>query len=111
MRISPTEIHHLLAFAALYVGESATMASESAILGTPAIFVSPVGRGYTDELERRYGLVRTLSNDSEDSAIETAASWLGSRDIGSEWAEKRDRMLRDKIDVTSWMVEFVEAYA
>jgi predicted glycosyltransferase len=43
--ISPEKVHHLLAFARLFVGESATMASESVILGTPAIYVDAVGRG------------------------------------------------------------------
>src|SRR5262249_29819133 len=53
---TPEQIHHLLAFARLFIGESATMASESAILGTPAIFVSTSVRGYTNEQERRYDL-------------------------------------------------------
>jgi predicted glycosyltransferase len=111
MRVSPTEMHHLLAFATLCIGESATMASESALLGTPAIFVSPVGRGYTDELEHRYGLVRNFSNENENLAIETAAEWLGRQGLETEWDKKRARLLREKIDVTSWMVELVEAYA
>ncbi len=33
-----TEMHHLLAKCRLYVGESATMASEAAMLGVPAIY-------------------------------------------------------------------------
>ena len=36
------QIHHFIAYAALVVGESATMASEAAVLGTPAISVSPI---------------------------------------------------------------------
>ncbi|MDZ7720046.1 MAG: DUF354 domain-containing protein [Balneolaceae bacterium] len=40
LNIEPDRIHHVLAFASLMYGESATMASESAALGTPAIFVN-----------------------------------------------------------------------
>jgi len=40
VEIRPEDMHHLLYFAKLYVGESPTMATECAVLGTPAIFVS-----------------------------------------------------------------------
>ena len=46
------QMHHVQAAAALFVGESATMASESVCLGTPAIYIDQVGRGYTDEEAR-----------------------------------------------------------
>lgn len=49
-------MHDVLAHAVLFVGESATMASESVCLGTPAIYVDEIGRGYTDE-EARAGLL------------------------------------------------------
>jgi predicted glycosyltransferase len=50
------QMHHVQAAAALFVGESATMASESVCLATPAIYIDQVGRGYTDE-EAREGLL------------------------------------------------------
>ena len=37
------------------------MASECAVLGVPAIYVSPLGRGYTDDEEQRYGLVHNFT--------------------------------------------------
>ena len=49
-------MHDVQAAAALFVGESATMASESVVLGTPAIYIDEVGRGYTDE-EARHSLL------------------------------------------------------
>ncbi|MFP3938911.1 MAG: DUF354 domain-containing protein, partial [Thermoanaerobaculia bacterium] len=44
LRLPPQHVHHLLAEARLLVGESATMASEAAVLGTPAVFLSSTGR-------------------------------------------------------------------
>ena len=55
--ISPEKIHHILYYADLFIGESAPMCTESAILGTPGIFVSTSRRGYTDELELKYDLI------------------------------------------------------
>lgn len=49
IQIPIERMHDVQAAAALFVGESATMASESVVLGTPAIYIDEVGRGYTDE--------------------------------------------------------------
>ena len=108
--VSPTRIHDLLYYAAMYIGESATMASESAVLGTPAILVSPAGCGYTDEEEHKYGLVCSFSDQAEEAAMAKARAWLARDDLKAQWRTKRDRMLEDKIDLTAWMVDFVENY-
>ena len=46
-----------IASASLLYGESATMASEAAVLGVPAIYLDNTGRCYTREEEEKYGLV------------------------------------------------------
>jgi predicted glycosyltransferase len=107
LQLPPSKIHHLLAFCTLYVGESATMASECSILGTPAIYVSPVGRGYTDEQEQRYGLCFTFLNQEEEAAIAKALELIQIPRLGDAWQQKRHRLLAEKIDVTAWMVGFV----
>jgi len=104
--IPPREIHHLLAFARLFIGESATMASESAILGTPFVYLDPVGRGYTDEQEKRYGLGFNFRPRQVGGSIEKAVDILsaGLKDTAS-FRESRARMLAEKIDVTKLIVE------
>jgi predicted glycosyltransferase len=110
---SPELIHHLLAFAALYIGESATMASESAILGVPAIYVSTSTRGYTNEQERKYGLTYTFSDPqtAQQRGLEKALELLNKPNLRQEWQEKRNRMLRDMVDVTDFIVDAVERHA
>lgn len=100
-------IHHLLAFSTLYIGESATMASESVVLGVPAIYVSPVGRGYTDEQEQKYQMCFTLPD--ENRAINRAVELLNQPGLKAKWQAKQESLLADKIDVTGWIVRFVEA--
>lgn len=102
------DIHHLLAHARMIVGESATMSSEAAVLGVPAVFIATTGRGYTDDQERRYGLVRHFREEDFDRAV-AAIEEMGAparRDFGRE---ARARLLHDKIDVTRWMVDYFEA--
>jgi len=109
IRIPVHQIHHVLAFARLVVGESATMASEAAVLGVPAVYVSPLGRGYTDEQERRYGLVHNFTGAKFHADVATYVARLA-RDAGlSEQARHaRERLLSEKVDVTAWMLDFFE---
>ena len=58
-------IHQVLAAADLYIGESATMASESAALGTPAVFVSTSLPAVTRALVEDFGVVKWYSKGSE----------------------------------------------
>ena len=51
--IPPEKMHDALYYATMYIGEGGSMASESAILGTPAIFVSTLTAGVFEELEKK----------------------------------------------------------
>jgi len=46
---SPEDMHSMLAYARAYVGEGATMASESASLGTPSIYLNTQTLSYINE--------------------------------------------------------------
>lgn len=111
VNIPPEEMHQLLYYADLFIGESATMATESAILGTPAIFVSTSRRGYTDELEEKYDLMYTFSDpeDAQTKAVEKAIELLLNKDTKKEWEKKRKALLEDKIDVTGFLTDFIKA--
>jgi len=108
-KMHPTEIHDFMATCKLIVGESATMASESACMGIPAIFISNTGRGYTTEQDSRYDLVRHYRLDQWEDILQRVEEWAKG-DLYEEWQEKRWKMLSDKIDVTSWLVDLVEGY-
>ncbi len=103
------DIHHVLAFARLLYGESATMASESAVLGVPAVYVSDTGRGYTDEEDRRYGLVHNFKVADYDASLEKAAALLTDANTAVHARAASERLLGEKGDVTAFMVEFFEA--
>jgi uncharacterized protein len=100
------QIHHLIAHAKLVVGESATMSSEAAVLGVPAVFIATTGRGYTDDEERRYGLVRHFTEEQYDMALSAIEDILAQPASGFQAA--RQRLLDEKVDVTAWMVNYFE---
>ncbi len=105
--VAPEKLHDLLYYAALYVGEGATTASECAVLGTPAIYVNTLRVGYLDEQETKYGLVFCFSDPktAQSQAMEKASELLERPRLKEEWREKRSRLLADKIGVTQFMVD------
>lgn len=125
IQIPIERMHDVQAAAALFVGESATMASESVCLGTPAIYIDEVGRGYTDE-EAREGLLwmfRPLANRGAlkpgeptwiSGGVEECinkAEELASAAFDREAYEKRHKKwLATKIDCTAFLTWFVEKY-
>ncbi|MDB2293252.1 DUF354 domain-containing protein [Halorubrum ezzemoulense] len=105
LAIEPHRIHHLMYYADLFIGESATMATESAVLGTPGVFVSSSRRGYTDELEERYDMVFNFSGKERQSkGIQKAISILNDYDQ-KLWDQKREELLEDKIDTTQFIIK------
>ena len=110
LKIPYEKIHDVLYSSSLLFGESATMASEAAVLGTPAIYIDNVGRGYTDEEQEKYKLVFNFKENilDQENAIRKGLDILQSPNY--DYQVNRSKLLNDKIDVTSFMVWFVENY-
>jgi predicted glycosyltransferase len=106
--IHPSRMHDLLYYAAMYIGEGGTMATEAALLGTPSIFVNTLAAGNWVELEQRYDLM--YSFQSGPPAIAKVAELLNQPSLRAEWSQKRLRLLADKIDVTEYLVKEIESF-
>jgi len=106
------EVHHLMYYATLLYGESATMASEAAVLGTYAIYIDNEGRGYTDEEERKYGLVFNYSESKENQlkSIQKGVEILKNKNSKETAQEKRKKLLSDTVDVTKLIIKEVLKY-
>lgn len=110
IRISPEKLHDLLSFAVLYIGEGGTIATEAAVLGTPSIYISSLvgSLGNFIELETKYHLMESFNNS--DDALKRAIAILQDPESKEKWRENRERMLKQTIDFTGFMVRFVENY-
>ncbi|MBN2455798.1 MAG: DUF354 domain-containing protein [Sedimentisphaerales bacterium] len=105
LNVPAHKIHHVMAFASLYVGEGATMASESAVLGVPALYINTLKLGYINMLER-YGLVKQTTDTEQ--ALEQSIEWLKDTATPDRCREAREKLLSDKIDVTDYIVKMIE---
>jgi predicted glycosyltransferase len=109
--LPPESMLHAMHYADLVFGESASMAAEAACLGTPAIYLDNVGRGYTDDLEKRFGLVFnfTESPDDQGRAIDKGCDILAQNDPGFRQARHRD-LMHHAMDVTAFATWFIENF-
>jgi hypothetical protein len=104
--VPPESVHHLLAFADLYVGDSGTMATEAALLGTPTVRLDALEQsmGNFEELDER-GLM--VSTTDEREALAAAAELADDPAAGERWRRRRDDLLDEKIDVTEFVLDCV----
>lgn len=106
----PDRLHDLLAHANIVISEGATTATEAAVLGTPAVYANPLSLGYTAELESEYGLLFECTDENRQRCTLDAIDSILERDEET-WAHRRTRMLEDRIDVTSFVVDRLERHA
>lgn len=112
LAINPLDIHHVMAFSQLYLGDSQSMAVEAAMLGVPNIrFNSFAGRiGVLEELQNKYQLSFGIHSSNSDALLEKIRELLAYPDIRSEFQRRRSAMLADKIDVSAFFTWFIENY-
>ncbi len=102
-------IHDAIAFAKLLVTDTQTMATESALLGTPTIrvnsFVGSNDMSNFIELEQDYGLIYNFNNPLD--AIEQAEKLISDPSLKKDWQKKRDHLLSDKGDIVHYFARFL----
>ena len=106
----PNRIHDVIAFASLVFGESSTMSEEAAMLGVPSIYLNNDSTYYTKHLEKDYQLIYNLSESEQDQvkAIKLGVDILSNDDKEQDWMNRRNAMLRKKIDVSAFLTWIVE---
>lgn len=110
LHINPLHIHHIMAYATLYIGDSQSMAVEAAMLGTPSIrFNDFAGRiGVLEELEKKYQLTIGIPSSDPDRLFRTIKQLISTDNLHQIYQERRKKMLADKIDVASFFTDFIE---
>jgi hypothetical protein len=106
LKIKASDIHHILAFVSLVIGDSQTMSAEAGVLGTPYIrFNDFVGKiSYLKELEEVYELGFGVTPDHPEKLLAKAEEIAKLPDTSS-FELKRDKMLSEKIDVVQFLYE------
>lgn len=111
LNLPPHQLHHVLAYATLLYGESATLASEGAMLGTTGIYIDDVGRGYTSNLEEEFGLVfnYTEALSDQSASIEKGLEILKNPASKAEAKARSQNLIESTVDVTQHMMDLAES--
>lgn len=112
LKISQEKIHSLLYYATMFIGDSQTMTSEAAMLGTPSLKLNSFAGKLSvhNELEQKYQLCYSFLPYEIDNIVKKIKELLYIPHLKQEWQYRRERMLQDKIDVTAFFVWFIENY-
>lgn len=112
LKVSPEKAHSLMYYATMLVGDSQTMTSEAAVLGTPAIRCNTfVGRiHYLEEEEHKYGLTYGFRPEQSEEMFAKIEELLSMPNLKQEWQTRRQKMLSEKIDYAQFLAWFIENY-
>ncbi len=112
IKIDPSDMHHVMAFASLYIGDSQTMAAECGVLGVPFVrFNGFVGKiGYLRELEDVYHLGFGIKPREVDKLYKVVEELLQMPNRKEVFQERRQKMLSEKIDYAQFLTWFIESY-
>ena len=110
IQISPTDMHHVMAYASLFIGDSQTMAAEAGVLGIPFIrFNDFVGRiSYLDELENKYQLGYGIKTNEVQQLYARVRELINMPDCAQVFQLRRQKMLSEKIDYATFLIWFIE---
>jgi len=112
MKISPLDMHHIMSFASMYIGDSQTMAAEAGVLGTPFVrFNDFVGRlSYLNEIEDYYKLGYGHKTNDVNGLFDSIDKWLKMPDRKEICKERQLKLFSDKIDYAKFLTWFIEEY-
>lgn len=107
IKIDPRDILHFLALADMFIGDSQTMCTEAALLGTPSLrYNSFVGRISTmNEIENKYKLSFGFLQGNFEGLIAKVGELLKAGDK-SLFTHARKAIEADKIDVNKFFYEY-----
>jgi predicted glycosyltransferase len=112
LKIPPEKYLDLLYYSSLYIGEGGASASEAALLGTQAIFINTITCSFLEELEKRYGIVKNIHNPKLATKYlrDVAINYLSNKNLKKEGKLIREKILNENIDITQFLVDYVENY-
>lgn len=101
-------IHHVLFFAQLVLTEGATMATESAILGTPSIYLNPLNAGTINSLSKDYNLIiKANSGNKLEKALQAIDEFQAAK--GShEFQSNHERLIQDNQNMTEFYLNRIQ---
>ena len=113
LQIEKRHIAHYLYYARLFIGDSTSMCTEAAVLGTPAVEFDDYFEEIEQmiELDKKYGLTFGIRPTEPEALFQKINELLSLGDGSKEiFRKRRDRLLSEKIDVSAFLIWLFENY-
>ena len=112
IKVAPEHIHSLMYHASLVFGESATMASEAAMLGVHSVFCYFAQIGTTSDIEKNYNLLFNfgLSETEISKAIDKGIELLKDKEIKLKGKSKLNSLYHSKVNGTKIFLEQLKPF-
>lgn len=112
VRIKLNQMHDLMHYASLFIGDSQTMCAEAGILGTPFIryndFVGKIE--YLNDLERNYKLGWGIRTSESEKLFELLNEFIKKENTKEVWKKKTEKLFNDKQDLTEFIIRLLVNY-
>ncbi|MGX8712343.1 MAG: DUF354 domain-containing protein [bacterium] len=114
LTVPPEEIHSLMAYSSMFLGDSQTMTSEAAVLGVPALKCNTfAGRlSVPNMLENKYQLCYAYRPEQFDEMYHHVEQLLARdpKELKNEWQDKRQHLLNEMIGPTEFFINYLEQW-
>lgn len=112
LEIKKDNMAHYIAFSTLFIGDSTTMSTEAAVLGTPSIEFDEYFYEIEQmiELEKKYNLIHCFRTNQEDDMLKKVSELLILPNLKEIYNERKQFLLNDTIDVSSFLIWLYENY-
>ena len=107
IKIPAHKMHDVLAYSSLFVGESGTMASESAYLGVPTVYINSLPLMCYLKLEQQYGVLKHFK--SSNDVIEYVDALIHNLN-SMEYKSRANEMKSSFINASIFLTWFIENY-
>ena len=113
-KIDPEDMHSLMYYSDLLIGDSQSMVIEASLLGTPAIrsnkwVLSDAKVNVIEYLEKQYSLFYSVAPNDDDEIMRLTRN-LTQPDIKKKWAEKRKKFFSENTDLTEFLFWLMKDY-
>ena len=105
IKIAPHLMHDALRFANLYIGEGATMASECAMLGTPAIYVNTLDAG-TLKAQDKLGLIHSFRD--YEGVKNCTLNIVSKPNSKSVYRARAKTLIENSVNVTQFLIDLAK---
>jgi predicted glycosyltransferase len=110
--INKNDVSHYIAFSDLFIGDSTTMCTESAVLGVPTVEFDEYFYEIEQmlELEKKYDLISCFRTNETEKCLMKISELVNNSNAKAEQLKKAEKFFYDMIDVSSFITWILDEY-